>query len=580
MSVLNGFLREYGSAHCRALLLLSVVTNLMVLAPSFHMLQVYDRVLATGSGGTLFYITLIAVFALCVYGVAEALRQRVAQRLSARYAVAVARKMFARLALLPQGSQEAGRYLRDYGTVRTFLSGKVLVSLFDLPFMPLFLTLLYFVHPTIGLLTLGGIAGMILIGYLNHSLTDATRSASRKADAEAMGFAQSSFSYAGDVRSLGLLPNLINIWGKKSAIALAASEDAGRVSANLYALGKTFRQILQILIMAWGAWLVISGDMSGGLIFMASMISGKALGPIEQLIGGWEQLTKGMDAYKAVEELTGRDKSLSKRQPLPTPVGHLRGEALALTADGTPDGKRLFANIFLDVRPGEMVALVGPSGSGKSALAKVLAGAVQPMAGRVTLDGAPQELFPIEQWGRAIGFVADEVTLFPGSIAANITRFDANSDPDAVYRAAKEAGAHDMILRLPKGYQTAVGEGSTLLSAGQKQQIALARAFYGQPKVLILDHPTAFLDQDGEGRLFNALTEARQRGAAILVVSRRNTILQVADRALVLQNGMIGPVDLGRRGTPPAQPVAAPTTAPSLEEMTAGAVAAESAGGA
>jgi len=577
MKVLSGFLRAYGSAHCRALLLLSIVTNLMVLAPSFHMLQVYDRVLASGSGGTLFYITVIAVFALCVYGVAEALRLRVAQRLAARYAVAVSQKMFARLALLPQGSSMATTYLRDYGTVRTFLSGKVLISLFDLPFIPLFLILLYFVHPVIGLVTLIGIVGMLVVGYLNHSMTDATRTASRRADAEAFGFAQSAFSHAADVRSLGLLPNLINIWGAKSADALAASEDAARISANLYALGRAFRQILQVLIMAWGAWLVIAGDMSGGMIFMASMISGKALGPIEQVIGGWEQLTKGVEAYTSVEELTGTDKSISKRQPLPDPSGHLRGEALSLTTDGTPEGKPLFANIFLELRPGELVALVGPSGAGKSALARVLAGAVKPTAGRVTLDGAPQELFPTEQWGRAIGYIADEVTLFPGSIAANIARFDHITDPEAVYRAAGQAGAHEMILQLPKGYHSAVGDGSTMLSAGQRQQIALARALYGEPKVLILDHPTAFLDQEGEGRLFNALSEARKRGTAILVVSRRSTIVQIADRALVLQNGTIGALNVGR--DPASQVVPSPpATAPSIDELAAGAPPAQPAG--
>lgn len=286
MSVVSQFLREYGRPYCRALLIYSVITNLMILAPSFHMLQVYDRVLASGSGPTLFYITVIVLFALAVYCVAEAARLRIANRLAAQYSVGVAQKMFAQLANQTQGPAATGAALRDYGTVKQFLAGKVFVALFDLPFIPLFLVLLYIVHPTVALLTVIGIGVMAGIGYLNHKGTEASRAEARKAENDAAGFAQSTFSLGESVRALGLLPNLISIWGAKSANALVAAEHSSGASAFYYALGKSFRQMLQVLLMAWGAWLVLAGDMSGGMIFLCTMISGKALAPIEQLIGG------------------------------------------------------------------------------------------------------------------------------------------------------------------------------------------------------------------------------------------------------------------------------------------------------
>lgn len=576
MSVLGGFLREYGRPYVRALLTYSVLTNLMVLAPSFHMLQVYDRVLASGSGATLFYITVIAVFALILYGVGEAARSKIAQRLSAKYAVDVAQKMFARIAGLPSGSPATGQVLRDYGTVKQFLAGKVFVSLFDLPFIPLFLVLLYFVHPTVALITLLGIGGMVGIGYLNHKATDRERAQARDADADAIGFAQAAFARGEDVRALGLLPNLISIWGVKSSGSLKAAEHAGIASADYYALGKSFRQILQVLLMAWGAWLVLLGDMSGGMIFMCSMISGKALGPIEQLIGGWESLTKSVASFQAVDQLTGADKRIQMRPDLPAPRGHLTLHQISLTVDGTSEGTPVVDNVSLEIAPGEVVALVGSAGSGKSALAKLAAGAIAPTSGEVRLDGAAQGRWPTQQWGRSVGYVADEAMLFPGSVAANIARFDPLRSLDGVYEAAQLVGAHDMILSLPRGYQTVVGNGSVYLSASQRQQIALARAFYGRPKLFVLDHPTAHLDQAGEGALFNALMKVRQAGAAVLIVSRRNAAISIASRSFVMQDGRLERMEAPQRGGMPITPrgaggeaVSAPPLVPSMSAMTA-----------
>jgi len=570
MSIVSSFIRDHGIGHLQALAACSVIANVMILAPSFHMLQIYDRVLASGSIATLVYITLIAIFALAVYGIMESAKAKIAHRLSTRYVIAVSQKIFARMGSLPQGSVAASRALRDYGTVRQFLGGKVFVGLFDLPFIPLFLLLLYFVHPTVALVTLLGIAGMAVIGYFNHKSMAEVRKKAQLADADAMGFAQAAFARGEQVRSLGLLPNLISMWGAKSAASLQAAEGLAGGSARYYALGKSFRQMLQVFLMAWGAALVLSGDMSGGMIFMCSMISGKALGPIEQLIGGWESLTKATDSYRSVEELTGSNKSISRRPALPEAQGHLAVDRVSLTGDGTPDGAVVVHGVSLEMKPGELIVLIGPTGCGKSALAKMLAGAITPTSGEVRLDGAAQDRWPTEQWGRSVGYSSDEVVLFPGTVAANIARFDKLQTLEHVYDAAQQAGVHDMILRLPKGYQTMVGDSATYLSAGQRHQIGLARAFYGQPKVFILDHPTAHLDGAGEDRLFEALVRAQQRGASIAIISRRSAAISIATRAYVMNDGRIARMELPARAAAngrQAGPVQAPANVPTLADL-------------
>ena len=551
-------------AHLRLMLFYAVISNVMVLAPSFHMLQIYDRVLSSGSVPTLIYVTLIVIGAMGVYAFSEAVRLRVAQRFAAAYAVQIARKMFARFALLPDGSPGAGHYLREYGAAKTFLGSRIFVSLFDLPFLPLFLVLLFFVHPLICLITLVGMLGMIALAYLNHALGEESRAANRKADNDALGFAQSAFAHSEQVRALGLLPNFISVWGQKSAVALVRAEDAAQISSKYYALSKAFRQVLQVLIMAWGAWLVLNGNMSGGMIFMASMISGKALGPIEQAIGGWENISKSVAAFAAIEELTGEDKSIRPKPSLPEPRGVLTAQDIVFKPH--PEAPAHLNGVSMQVVPGEIVALVGPLGSGKSLLARILAGALQPTAGVLLLDMAERSQWPVEQWGRSIGYMSEDVQLFPGDVAMNIARFSALPDLGPVYEAARRVGAHDAILKLPQGYQTNIGDGSTWLSVGQRQQIALARAFFGCPKVIILDQPTAHLDQAAEGALMNALADARKRGAAIVVISRRNNMLHLADRRLMVSDGKVELVAAEPRITMPLSPAGAalgqPTSRP------------------
>jgi PrtD family type I secretion system ABC transporter len=541
MDAFKAQVARYDTGHLRALILLSVLSNTMVLAPSFHMLQIYDRVLSSGSLATLVYLTIIVLFALCVYGFAETMRLRVAQRLSARYAVINTQKVFSRLA---QGTSpsDAAKSMRDFATVRSYLGNRAFASLFDVPFIPLFVVLLFIIHWSVGVVTLLGIGAMVFAAVLNSSRTAVARSAFLKADAEATAFAQAAFLRGEDVRSMGLLPAFISEWSTKSSSAMQASEAMSTEASFYYSVGKVVRQSLQVLIMAWGAFLVVSGNMSGGLIFMASMMSGKALGPIEMLIGGWDGFSKFLVAFREIETLLGEDRSLRTRPSLQKAKGHLRCENISFSAENSADRRPLLEDITLSVAPGELLIVTGPAASGKTILAKILAGAIQPSKGVLRLDGAALDQWPTAQWGAAVGYVAQEAEFFPGTIAANIARFSEGISPEDVYAAALKAGVHEHILHLPKGYQTVIGTGTFALPSSLSQGVALARAFYGDPRCLILDQPSAHLDQVGEEAMVETLKTLKAEGVSIIVVSRRNVLFAMADRVVVMRDGRIATV--------------------------------------
>lgn len=539
-----GFLRRSGWGHARTLLAYSVLINIAALAPSFHMMQVYDRVLSSGSIGTLVAITTIILFVLCVFVVGETVRGRVSQRLASVYAVSVSRKLFARLGE-PMAADRAPSYIRDFAMARQFLSSRVFVGLFDLPFVPFYLLLLFFVHPTICLLTMAGLVAITTAGYFNFKLTETGRDTSRKAESEAAGFAQSAFSRSGEVRALGMVPNLLTTWGLRMAEALTAVDEATRISSFLYALSRGIRQSIQVVTMAWGAFLVLDGDMSGGMIFLASMISGRALQPLEQVIGGWENIVRSIEAFNNVEELTGPDKTLQKRPDLPEPQGNLQARDLVFR----DFGKRLvLAGAGFDIKSGEAVVIDGAPGAGKSVFISILAGARLPEAGIVALDGAPRERWPQGQWGKSIGYCGEEAGLLAGTVAQNICRFDPMANLEEVYRVSKELELHELIMDLPQGYQTVVSNSADFLPASVRKQIALARALHGRPRVILLDQPTTFLDQKREGALLNLLSEARQNGAAVVIVTRSPMLMRMADRAVLIKNGKAVPTELPQRG--------------------------------
>ena len=532
----------------KPLIVFSVITNVLMLAAPLHMMQVYDRVLSSGSKETLLYITLIAGFFLALYGVCEAIRSKLAQRISAQYAVMKAEPLFQGITSGSVPVEKSNEIIRNFNTTRMFISSRTMIGFFDLPFSPLFLVLLYLLHFQIGLITTVGAALLVTVAWFNKTLTAEDQKTSTAANSKAIGFATAVTSRSEDILAMGLLPSLVQRWGDIMRDSLNAQDIAVGKSATFFGISKGIRQILQISIMAWGAWLVLNGDMSGGLIFAASMISGKALQPIEQVIGGWDSINRARTAHAEIEKVLKNAQKNVEKIEQPTPIGNLNLHDVSLAVKGLKKEHTILSNINFQAKPGTISAVVGPSGSGKSTFARIIAGAVKPTQGEVMLDGCLQTNWPVEQWGENVGYVGQELLLFPGTIAENIARMSISPDEKQIITAASLAGAHDLINSFTEGYMTQLGDGALRLSGGQKQRIALARALYTLPKLLVLDEPNAHLDKEGEEILMGSMKQLRDLGTTIIIITQRQEILKIADNVMMIKNGR--QVDLKKRVAP------------------------------
>lgn len=544
---------------CRPLLIFSIVANLLMLVAPLHMMQVYDRVLSSGSGTTLLYITMIAVAGLVLYGVTEAIRSKLAQRISADFAVSQADPLFSGMTNGTVQVERSDHIMRQFNTVRSFIASRAMIGLFDLPFTPIFLILLYLLHFQLGILTTIGAGILITIAWINKSSTKNEQEIANQANNDALGFASSVASRSEDIRAMGLLPSLVERWGNMMGESLNAQDTAAGKSAYFFGISKAARQILQISIMAWGAWLVLEGDMSGGMIFAASMISQRALLPMEQVIGGWDSINRAKTAHEELTKILDDANIEAGKIRQPHPSGHLEVQHVSLVMRGMDKDRALLDDVSFSVTPGQMLAVVGPSGAGKSTLARIIAGALEPSSGDVYLDGCLQKNWLGEQWGQCVGYVGQDVLLFPGTVAENIARMSVKPDEQNVIGAARLAGAHDLINAFPEGYMTKIGGGGIRLSGGQKQRIALARALYTSPKLLVLDEPNAHLDREGEQILMNSLRSIKQKGVAIVVIAQRQQILKIADHVMAIKDGKQVPFGAPENGiNQPPQSVGIP----------------------
>lgn len=527
------------SPHARSIALYSIVANALMLAPSIHMLQVYDRVLHSRSIATLLYLTLIVLGAVALWAMVDTARGRIATRAAADYVVRVSPKLFAQLCRPDRDSASRGKALRDLAAVRGFLGGRSFVALFDLPFVPFYILILSLLHWSLGLLTIASVAVLCLIGWLNIAATEADRARARDADNGAIGFGQAVLDRDELLRAAGLQSRFLSMWGRQLGQMLNLNERAARHAGVYQVWSKGIRQGVQVLVMALGAYLVVEGKLSAGMIFLCSMVSGKALAPIDQVIGGWEQISRGRAAIREIEAVTGPQKTISERMTLPRPGAHLAAQAVVHAHDPAKPDRRVLDGVDLQVRPGECVLVTGAMGAGKSTLLRILAGAIEPSAGQVTLDGIERSLWASAQWGGLVGYLPQDVDFFPGTVAQNIARFDPEASEEAVVEAARRADAHGAILSLPDGYRTALGAARTRLSAGHRQKIGLARALYGNPQLLVLDEPNASLDAAGERALVEALADARARGAAIVLSAHRLAMIHFVDRIVTLDGGRL-----------------------------------------
>jgi len=547
-----GYLR----APLRTVLGFSLVINLALLAPSLFMLQVFDRVLTTQSLETLIMMALVAVSALALMGVLDFYRARSLAAIGVRLEQQEGPALLARLlaSACRQGPRSVADGMRDLAVLRGFLSGPGVVALFDAPWAVFYVLLIYLFHPALGLaatVSVLAIAGLALASQRSTATTIAdlgerSRRAARVVDA--------ALRHAETVTALGMQPAVASRWQRTSAgthhLQLALSERGGRLATA----SKVARQLVQVLMLGYGAYLVIQDHATPGIMLATTIILARAMAPMEMLAGQWKTLVEARDAHARLRALAARTEDTAPATQLPRPAGQLTVENLGFVVPGSD--RTLLRDVSFQAHPGQVVAVVGPSGSGKTTLARLLVGALQPSAGVVRLDGSDLRAWDPSRLGAWIGYVPQDAALFDGSVAENIARLGP-VDSDAALTAARDAHVHELLQRLPAGYDTPVGESGAQLSGGQRQRVALARALYGRPGFVVLDEPDASLDAEGEQALIETLKGLKAREATVVVVTQRRAVLSVADRVLVMRDGTIerfAAVETSARGSAGSTP--------------------------
>ncbi len=532
------FIRAFVQRQLVWALLFSLAMNLALLAPSLFMLQVYDRVLVTRSVETLVMLAVLAGVTLAAFGALDQVRSRlltvVGMSVERRFGPPILSQLIVANARQTGGGVQDG--LRDLATVRGFLSGPAIVALFDTPWALIYLAVIAAFDWRLGLL--GCAAALLLLGltWANDRLVRRGLGQVQAGARATSRWAERSVQNAEVVTALGMSETMTSRWAAQTAALHQQSLDATASSGVLNAISRSTRQMVQVLMLSLGAWLVIREGATPGVMIATTIILGRALAPVEQLIAGWNALAEARLAHERLTMLLGRPQEGAVATTLPRPTGRLQVESLGYAA--ADSGRVLLRQVSLAASPGEILAVVGGSGAGKTTLARLLVGVLKPAAGLVRLDGADIRQYDPRQLGAAIGYLPQDVELFPGSVAENIGRFT-GAESTAVIAAAQAAGAHELIVRLPQGYDTPVGEAGRLLSGGQRQRVALARALFGEPALVVLDEPDASLDAEGEDALIAAMQRLKARGATVVAVTQRRRLLSIADKVLVMNEGAI-----------------------------------------
>jgi PrtD family type I secretion system ABC transporter len=530
----------------------SLLLNLALLAPALYMLQVFDRVFSSGSIETLVMLALPVLVMLALGYCMDAARARSLAAAGRRLETCLAPEALA--SQLEQQASGAARTdagaLRDVAQLRKLLGGPGVVALFDAPWIPIYLLVIAAMHPLLGGIALLGSLALFGLGLFTEYATRRRAEQALAATRDTQRHAEALLRNSEVVVAMGMTGAVLGDWQGHCAQQHQAQAALASASARLGALARMSRQLLQMLALAFGAWLVIGREASPGIMIAATILLGRALQPVELLIGGWKSMVEARGAWRRLD--ARQQRARPARLALPAPRGRLEVERLSYAF--APDRAPLLRSLSFTLFPGESLGIVGPSAAGKTTLLRLLLGIRDPQAGTVRLDGADIARFDREALGRAVGYLPQDVELFDGTIAANIARLQ-QPDAQAVVRAAQMAQAHELILRLPQGYDTEIGAGGSLLSGGQRQRIALARALYGDPRLLVLDEPNANLDEEGDAALAVALATLKERGVTVVVVSHRRNLIAQLDRIALLRNGKLeafGPASLvlGKLGEP------------------------------
>jgi len=542
-----GFINYLGARPFIAIALATAFINVLYLNSSFFMLQVYDRVIPSKSLPTLIVLSILALTLYVFQALFDILRSRILARLSSHFDRKIASQIYRSVVVAPE--QDASKVdglqaLRDADQVRNFLAGPGPSAFFDLPWLPVYLIICFLFHWIIGLIAVGG--ALLLIG-VTFATNWATSEPSRKASdfaARRLLELHSSYKNAEVIKAMAMGPNLLERWQDVSDKCRTQSQVASDFIGGFGGASKALRAALQSFVLGAGAVLVINGDASAGIMIASSILTSRALSPIEQVIANWRGMSAARQSWSRLRATQKRLSSDSSPLRLERPKRLLEVEALA----GGPPGSRMitFLDISISLRGGDVLGVIGPSGSGKSSLVRVITGVWPSARGTVRFDGAALNQWDPDQLGRDIGYLPQDVELFTGTIAENISRFDPRATSHEIIAAAKVAGVHDLILKLPKGYDTEIGDGGTGLSGGQRQRVALARALYGEPFLVVLDEPNSNLDSEGDAALTNALGAVRERGGIAIIIAHRPSALARVNLVLMMQEGRcraIGPKD-------------------------------------
>jgi ATP-binding cassette subfamily C protein len=536
------------------------------------MLQVYDRVVPTAGRTTLLFVTLALALALMTLSSLDMVRNRLLVRASQRVDALIAPRILRQMMAADSGA--AGQAMRDFDAVRSAMATPAIAAAFDVPWTPVFLLVAFMLHFWIGILAIIASIGLVSLAWLNQRATQRRKEVATAAMAAAHNSQQAAATHGTTVKALGMTGAMVDRQLGHRNVALANMINAQFAGSKLTATSRFFRLFIQSVALGVGALLAIDGDISSGAIIASSVLLSRALQPIESIIAAWSSLAAARAATKRLSRAFETFDQQRIYTSLPEPEGVLQVEEVGVRSR---DGRPILVGVSFRAEPGQILGIIGPSGSGKTTLGKILVGAMQPTIGAVRIDGAKLTDWDQDELGRHFGYMPQESSLFEGTIKENIARFEKGDTADeakrideAVIAAAREAGIHELILQLPKGYDTELGLMGFGLSAGQAQRVALARALYGEPRLIVLDEPNAFLDQSGESALVAAIAKARVRGATVVVIAHRWGVLAAVDRLLVLEEGrpkLLGPApEVVARLTGPKP---APKSAPNKSENAA-----------
>jgi ATP-binding cassette subfamily C protein len=524
----------------------SIFVNLLMLTGPLFMLQIYDRVLSSRSEATLVALLVLVTGLFAMMGVLEFVRGRVLARAGARFQSLLDNRVMTavlRRSVAPGERARPNTAARDLEAVRQLLAGPAPFAMFDMPWAPIFIAVIFLFHPFLGWIAVAGTVVLVSLTVLNQMRSREPAAESQRATNEAENLGEALRQNAEAVQGLGMRAEGLSRWGTMRQEALSRQIVATDRTAGYAAASKSLRFYLQSVMLAAGAWLVLSQEISAGMMIAGSIMLGRALAPVEQAIGQWSLAQRAARGWASLSELLEKTPPEIEKTALPVPKGfvHVQGITVAAPGDNVP----VLRAINFKVEPGSALGVIGPSGAGKTTLAKVLTGVWRPAAGKVRIDGAALDQWPEDEIGRHIGYLPQEIGLMSGSVAENIARMAETRDDADVVTAAKRAGAHELLLALPQGYDTQIGAGGQRLSGGQRQRVALARALYGDPPLLVLDEPNANLDAPGEQALVDCIRNAKGRGKTVIIMAHRPSAIAACDLLLMIDKGV--QIDFGPR---------------------------------